>query len=113
MDLIHTLDAGGKVNNQEKLKEIIDAIKNEFPEVELQGVLLGIVAKCYMGAPYEVHTVSMGGGIIEHYKVSENLPDGLEKARSLAAQGNYDFIEVYDSCMRAISADGTVSVITG
>ena len=30
--------------------------------------------------PYEVHTLDLTGGIIEHYKTGETLPDGLEKA---------------------------------
>lgn len=113
MEAIHKLDAGGHVHNQTKVNGIIDAIREEFPEVELGGILLGIVSRCYLGAPYEVHTLDMSGQIIEHYTAGTTLPGGMEKARALAARGGYDFIEVYADCCRAVSANGTVSVISG
>lgn len=112
MDALHKLDAGGHVHNQNKVNEIIDTIRNEFPEVEISGVLLGFVSICYLGKPYEVHTLDMTGQIIEHYKSGQTLPGGLEKARSIALRGGYDFIEVYVDCCRAISSNGAVSVIS-
>ncbi len=111
MDALHKLDAGGHVHNQHKVNEIIDAIRNEFPEVEIDGVLLGFVSICYLGKPYEVHTLDMTGQIIEHYKTGQPLPGGLEKARSIALRGGYDFIEVYVDCCRCISYNGAVSVV--
>ena len=113
MEALHKLDAGGHVHNQQKVNEIIDTIKNEFPEVEISGVLLGFVSICYLGKPYEVHTLDMTGQIIEHYKSGQILPGGLEKARSIALRGGYDFIEVYVDCCRYVSATGAVSVVTG
>lgn len=112
MDALHKLDAGGHTHNQNKVNEIIDTIRNEFPEVELSGILLGYVSICYLGKPYEVHTLDMAGEIIEHYKGGQTLPGGLEKARSIALRGGYDFIEVYVDCCRAISSNGAVSVIS-
>lgn len=112
MEALHKLDAGGHVHNQNKVNEILNTIRSEFPEIELAGVLLGYVAICYLGKPYEVHTLDIAGGIIEHYKAGQPLPNGLEKARSIAMRGGYDFIEVYIDCCRAVSANGTVSVIS-
>ena len=112
MDALHKLDAGGHVHNRDKVNAIIDTIKNEFPELELKGILLGYVSKCYLGDPYEVHTLDITGAIIEHYKVGHSLPGGLERARSIAIRGNYEFIEVYVDCCRAISSNGSVSVIS-
>ena len=112
MDAIHKLDAGGHVHNKQLVDEILNALQSEFPEVKLSGYLLGYVAICYLGKPYEVHTLDPAGQIIEHYQVGHPLPNGLEKARSIAIRGGYDFIEVYTDCCRAISEDGTVSVIT-
>ena len=112
MDAIHSLDAGGHVHNQNKVNAIIDAIRKEFPEIEISGVLLGFVSVCYLGKPYEVHTLDMTGQIIEHYKAGQPLPGGLEKARGLAMRGGYDFIEVYVDCCRCISSNGRVSVIS-
>lgn len=111
MDALHKLDSGGHVHNENKVNEIINTIKREFLEVELSGILLGYVAICYLGKPYEVHTLDITGGIIEHYKAGHTLPGGLEKARNIAMRGGYDFIEVYVDCCRAISANGSVSVI--
>ena len=111
MDSIHKLDAGGHVQNKDKVSEIIHVIKQEFPDVELSGVLLGFVAICYLGKPYEVHTLDVTGEIIEHFKSGQKLPGGLEKARSIAMRGGYDFIEVYSDCCRAIGSNGNVSVI--
>jgi hypothetical protein len=53
----------------------------------------------------------MTGEIIEHYKIGQTLPNGLEKARALALRGGYEFIEVYVDCCRCVSANGSVSVV--
>lgn len=111
MDAIHQLDAGGHVHNKKEVNEIINTIKSEFPDVDINGILLGFVAKCYLGAPYEAHILDLAGEIIEHYKRGETLPGGLDKAKSIALHGGYDFIEVYTDCCRAISSNGSVSVI--
>ena len=111
MDAIHQLDAGGHVHNKKEVNEIINTIKSELPDVDINGILLGFVAKCYLGAPYEAHTLDLVGEIIEHYKLGETLPGGLDKAKSIALHGGYDFIEVYTDCCRAISSNGSVSVI--
>lgn len=111
MEVFHKLDAGGHVHNQDKVNEIIRTLQEEFPEVQLGGILLGYVSVCYLGKPYEVHTIDITGGIIEHYKTGETLPNGLEKARTIAMRGGYEFIEVYNDCCRAIGSNGSVSVI--
>lgn len=112
MDALHKLDAGGHVHNQQKVDDMINVIRQEFPEVDIQGILLGIVSTCYLGAPYEVHTLDISGHIIEHYKTGQTLPGGLEKAHSIALRGGYEYIEVYVDCCRCISANGSVSVVS-
>ena len=111
MEAMHKLDAGGHVHNQAKVNEIIDIIRQEFPEVQLAGILLGFVSICYLGRPYEVHVLDIAGGIIEHYVSGQPMPGGLEKARAIAMRGGYDFIEVYADCCRCVSSNGSVSVI--
>lgn len=111
MEALTHLDAGGHTQNQHRINEIINTIRNEFPEIEIAGVLLGIVSICYLGKPYEVHTLDIGGNIIEHYKMGQPLIAGLEKARGIALRGGYACIEVYVDCCRAISINGDVSVI--
>lgn len=111
MKTVSNLDAGGHVHNQHKVNEIINAIHNEFPDLDINGIMLGIVSVCYLGKPYEVHSLDITGQIIEHYKSGQTLPGGLEKARSIAMHGGYSFIEVYVDCCRAVSSSGAVSVI--
>ncbi|MCD7784758.1 MAG: hypothetical protein LUH18_04150 [Oscillospiraceae bacterium] len=111
MDAIHKLDAGGHVHNQNIVDGIIDDIREEFPEVSIEGIMLGIVSKCYIGPEYEVHALGITGEILEHYKIGQKMPGGLERARSLAMRGGYDFIEVYVDCLRCVSSNGTVSVV--
>lgn len=111
MEMMTTLDAGGHVHNQQRVNEIIDKIREEFPEVEIRGVMLGVVSVCYLGKPYEVHTLDIAGKIVEHYQAGHKLPNGMEKARALALRGGYSFIEVYVDCCRCVSSTGAVSVV--
>ena len=114
MEAMKSLDTGGHVHNQEKVNELINVIREEFPEVELidKGMLIGILAKCYLGFPYEVHTLNFTlSSIIEHYKRGQKLPEGMEKARAMAVRGMYEYIEVYKDYCCAVSSDGTVSII--
>ena len=113
MDALAKLDAGGHTHNQKQIDDLMEVIRAEFPEVELEGILLGFVSKCYLGDDYEVHTVDITGRIIEHYKKGHPLPGGLEKARSIAIRGGYAYIEVYVDCCRCVAENGTVSVIKG
>ena len=111
IDAIHQLDAGGHVHNQKEVNEIINTVKSEFSNVDINGILLGFVAKYYLGAPYEAHTLNLVGEIVDHYKRGEILPNRLDKAKSIAIHGGYEFIEVYTDCCRAISSNDSVSVI--
>ena len=88
IDAIHQLDAGGATMSAAERDAIVDAIRAEFPDiVSIASIPIGIVAQCFLGAPYEVHTINITGGIIAHYKRGEPLPEGMEGARSLAAHG--------------------------
>ena len=111
MEAMRKLDIGGHVHNDAQKEEILNILQNEFPEIQLAGLLVGIVAKCYIGPEYDVHTLSLGGGIIHHYLRGEFMAPELARARGLAARGIYEFIEVYADCCRCVSSDGTVAVI--
>lgn len=113
--MLSSLDLKGLEDNQPKVNEIINEIHKELPEVKLYeaSVLLGIISKCYLGYPYEVHILDMAQNIVEHYKINEKLPAGMEKARNLALNQGYKFIEVYNDCCRAVSRNGQVSVVFG
>ena len=110
MNALRQLDAGGHVHNKHLIEQIINVIKEELPEIDMGGYLQGYVSKCYLGDPYEVHTLDFKGNIIEHYERGRALPSGMEKARGIAITGDFEFIEVYTDCCRAIDARGRVSV---
>jgi len=111
MKALRQLDAGGHIMDHSRAEALVNQIRKEFPEIQLDGLLIGIVAVCYLGRPYEVHSLDLAGDIIQHYKKGETMPGGLERARTLAMCGGYEFIEVYTNCLRAVSEDGSVAVI--
>lgn len=111
MDAIARLDAGGHVHNQYMVDALIRIIQEELPEIEIDMRPQGIVSKCYLGAPYEVHALDVTGQIIEHYESYRRMPGLLEKARGLAKSGRYAFIEVYTTALRAVKEDGTVATM--
>lgn len=111
VDAMTKLDAGGHVHHAASTQALIDAIRQAFPDVHIDYQPIGIVAKCYLGAPYEVHTLDCVGGIIQHYKVGEALPDALGRARSLARGGQYAFIEVYTDKLVAVSDSGQAAIL--
>ena len=113
IDIFHKLDTGGNISNEEKIREIKNIIEEEFSEIDFNsiGMLLGVISVCYLGEPYEVHTLDFTGNIITHYKKNESLPSIMEGARNLALRGGYKFIEIYSDCYRAVSSNGAFSVI--
>ena len=111
IDQIGKIDAGHHHHDQQALDQLIAAISLEFPELAIEQRPLGIVAKCYLGHPYEVHVCDLAGGIVEHFELGRPMSQLFERARSLARHSTYSFIEVYADTLRAVSKDGSVSVI--
>lgn len=105
------LDAGGVHCDRAKVQQLIRDIHNELPELAPAQYPIGIIAKCYLGMPFEVHTLDCTLEIIHHYKKGEPLPNMMEKARSLAIHPIYTFIEIYSDRMLAVKENGEVSVI--
>lgn len=111
MSAFAQLDAGGHLLDDKTKAAIRAAIRAEFPEVSAVDLPLGIVARCHLGHPYEVHTLDCALDIVEHYKIGQALPGGMERARTLARHPSYVFVEVYLRQVRAVSADGTVTTL--
>jgi hypothetical protein len=111
VEAMKRLDAGGHMHNQHQVDQLVQIIQKEMPEIEIDMGPIGIVSKCYLGDPYEVHTLDVAGNIIEHYESYRSMPSGMEKARSLAKSGFYAFIEVYSHALRAVKEDGTVATL--
>lgn len=92
------------------MDSLMNAIQEEFGTAELASLPIGIVAKCFLGHPHEVHTMDLSGSqIVKHYKVGEPLPADMEKARALAKHNAYAFVEIYTDMMVLIREDGTAT----
>ena len=111
LDALTRLDAGAHHADRAALEALIEAIASEFPELGMEERPLGLVSRCYLGAPYQVHICDLGGGIIEHFEAFRAMPALFERARALALHPAYAFIEIYADTLRAVSPEGTVAVI--
>lgn len=108
---IGKLDASATLRPAE-LAEVIEEIHREFAE-KWAAVPLGFVGHCYLGPPFEAHTLTVDGQIIEHYQRGQALPGPLEQARSLARTEHYLVIEVYQDRLVCVRADGSVVTVGG
>lgn len=108
IEALQRLDSGGALADPDANEALREAIEAEFPQAE--AAPLGWVAKCYLGIPYEVHTLDPLGAIAQHYRWGEALPPQLERARALAGSGRYLVIEVHSDKLIAVAEDGATSV---
>lgn len=113
VDAMHKLDAGGHTHNRQAIDALVAAITEEFPDIAIDQQPVGIVAKCYLGAPYDVHTLDRAGNIIQHYKSFQSLPPLLARGRALAVHAVYAFVEVYTDKVIAVTANGDTSIVKG
>jgi hypothetical protein len=109
LDLISGLDAK-TLTETKGIGELLKAIKEEFGTTELTSLPLGIVSKCFLGSPYEVHTLSLSGNqIIKHFKTNETMEADFEKARTVAKHNAYALVEIYKDKIILIREDGTAT----
>lgn len=72
------------------------------------GVLVGLFSKCYLGPPFVDHKLNVLHAILEHYSPADDPGYPYNKARGLAQNGAYSFIEIYsDGAIVPIRTDGT------
>ncbi|MFD1604269.1 hypothetical protein ACFSJW_07780 [Flavobacterium artemisiae] len=109
MDLIKDLDTK-PLTNTKGMEDLLKSIQEEFGTAELASLPLGIISKCYLGHPYEVHTLDLSGTqIIKHYKETETMEPQFEKARSVAKHNAYAMVEIYNDKIILIREDGTAT----
>ena len=111
LESMRKLDAGGHTQNRQAIDALADAMRAEFPEITIDSLPVGIVAKCWLGEPYEVHSLDRLGNIITHYKRHEAMPSLLEKGRSLAGNPYYEFVEIYTDKIIAVTPRGDTSIV--
>lgn len=105
LDSLARLDAGTRLTPAD-LQEIVDGIRQEFVQ-RWAALPVGFVSRCYLGHPFEVHTLTPDGGILEHFRLSQPMPGPLEGARKHSLSGLYLSVEVYDNRLVCVRADGT------
>lgn len=105
------LDASANITAAE-LQQIVDDIHREFAE-RWAALPFGIVSTCYLGHPFEVHTLAPDGGIVEHYRVGQPLPGLLERARAHARSETYLAVEVYADRLVCLRTDGSTVTVGG
>lgn len=104
MEAVRSLDA---TQDSTDVARVVAELEEQYAE-RRGGELAGILAKCYLGAPYIDHRLGIGQGILEHFAPSDTLPPLFEAARPLAKSQAYLFIEIYtDGAMVPVRADGT------
>lgn len=101
----------GQISDTYALRELIAEIRAELGEAGLPDLPTGLVAECFLGPPFRVHTLDLMGEIVTHYEVGTPMPAPFEAARSLALHPAYVLVEVYADHMVAIRADGTATRI--
>jgi hypothetical protein len=108
---LRKLDVSGNLSAVE-IDEFVDGVRREFAE-KYHTIPFGIVAECFLGEPFEVHTLALDGSIIEHYRRGQTLPAPLERARALAVSPAYLAVEVYPDRLVCVRADGSVVLLEG
>jgi hypothetical protein len=108
LEALRRLDTG-TLHETGAIEPVIAAIHAEFGDLAYTEHPLAWVSRCYLGPPYEVHTLDMAGGIVEHYARGRPLPGPAERARALALHPAYEFIEVYPDSLHCVRADGSVT----
>jgi hypothetical protein len=109
VEAVRKLDAG--TAEHADVSAIVDEVLAEFGPGA--GLPLGLVARCYLGVPFEVHSLDLAGGIVQHFKQGEPLPHPLDRARRLASHNSYVAIEVYPDRLVCLLEDGRAVEIQG
>jgi hypothetical protein len=94
-----------------------DAIASVMQWIQAQyddrrgGDLSALFGRCYLGHPYVDHVMTTNGVICEHFTPGDDVAGPQARARALAANDAYAYIEIYrDGSVVAVRTDGTVDL---
>lgn len=109
MNMIKNLDTDMLSETRGK-EEFMKKLHEEFGTADIVQLPIGILSKCFLGHPHDVHTLDLSNNmILKHYVIGEALPPDFEKARNPALHNAYAFVEVYKDKFLLIHMDGTVT----
>lgn len=111
VETISRIDVDGLELSAAAQKAVRDAIRTEFGRIPAPDRPIAILARCYLGHPYEVHLVSFADAAVDHFKIGRPLHLSVKRARQLARHSAYAFIEVYERQLRAVARDGAVTTL--
>lgn len=111
MDMIKNLDTDMLSETRGK-EEFMKKLHEEFGTADVLQLPIGILSKCFLEHPHDVHTLDLSQQmILKHYVIGEPLPPDFEKARNPALHNAYAFVEVYKDKFIIVHLDGTVTLI--
>jgi len=107
MELLERLELTGAAAKVKTDAESLAAqVRDALGEAGINSEPLGLLARCHLGRPFEVHTLDLAGEIVRHYEAGQALPGPFERGRRLALHPDYICIEVYADCLICIKKDG-------
>lgn len=111
MDIMSKLDAGSGNISPRDIEDMIQAIREEFPDIEIFNEYCGCMAICHLPGNFDVHILSPGSNCITHFGAGFGFETPLDSCRNLCRMPEYRFVEVYTNSLKAISANGAVANI--
>ncbi len=102
------------MSTEELREEIRLSFVEEFEslQIEVQSVLHGVLAKCYITG-CDCHAITSEGYILDHFKTGGPMPAELAKGRPILKkyEDKCKCVEVYSNCCRVIMNDSSVITI--
>ncbi len=94
-------------------RQLADWVSEQYAQ-EYGDIPLGFIARCYLGAPYVDHRLSLLQSIVEHYQPQDVVPSPFDRGRTLARLGAYEYIVLYASGLIVpVRVAGSVDVTVG
>lgn len=105
LEAIGRMDAG---LDEQACRALAEQVGAQYAKEYGGGVPIGLLATCYLGAPYVDHRLNLIELIVEHYTPTSAVPDPYASARPLVRSGAYAYVEVYsDGLVVPVLRDGS------
>jgi hypothetical protein len=111
IDALTQLDGASSGRGPVTLEVLVAALATEFAELTVEQGPQGLVGRCLLGPPYELHAGWLTDTHMVHYEIVRAMPPLLERARPLALDPAHAFVEVYRDALRAVAPGGRVTLL--